>query len=107
MMIQVQKINTDEISEYPVSSDYQILLAEDFIKDLFDILEYEYEIREIQGSGWTFLHTKYLTISINKYVSLSGSSYIELPDLIKNKKAVINLIKISVWLQFGLSCCPN
>lgn len=95
MGIKVKKINTNEQSEYPVSSKYQILFTEDdletFIRDLFDKLNIEYEMREIRGSGWTFLHTKFLTISMIEYSPITGASYIELPEWIKNKKAVINV----------------
>jgi hypothetical protein len=35
--------------------------------------------------------TKFLTISIVEYKPLNGSSYIELPKWIQNKKAVINV----------------
>ncbi|XP_017494371.1 PREDICTED: uncharacterized protein LOC108382510, partial [Rhagoletis zephyria] len=55
------------------------------------MLKIEFELKEIKGSGWTFLSTKFLTISINEYKPLTGSSYIELPKWIQSKKAVINV----------------
>lgn len=64
--------------------------------------------KELVGSGWTFDHTKCLQVRISDYKplknnntksstestdikELSGSSYIDLPEKWKNKKACINV----------------
>ncbi|GFY59099.1 uncharacterized protein TNIN_277741 [Trichonephila inaurata madagascariensis] len=44
-----------------------------------------------RGSGWTLARIKSLEVRINKYNLLRGSSYIDLPKVIKAKKAVINV----------------
>ena len=43
------------------------------------------------ASGLEIDHCKILYLNIAKYESLKGSSYIELPNVIKNKKAVVNI----------------
>lgn len=43
------------------------------------------------GSGWSLIKVLNLTVHINKFVPLRGSSYIELPADIKAKKACINV----------------
>ncbi|GFY45599.1 uncharacterized protein TNIN_106341 [Trichonephila inaurata madagascariensis] len=46
-----------------------------------------------RGSGWTLAKIKSLEVRINKYNPLRESSYIDLPKVIKAKKAVINVKK--------------
>ena len=44
-----------------------------------------------QGSGWRLVKVVKLTINTTEYSPLAGSSYVELPEFIKAKKAVINI----------------
>ena len=44
-----------------------------------------------RGSGWQFDRVEHLDININPYNPLSASSYIELPDKLDKKKAIINV----------------
>lgn len=46
---------------------------------------------ELQGSGWSLYNIKALVINNNKHEVFSGANYIDLPDFIANKKAVINV----------------
>ena len=46
---------------------------------------------EGRGSGWKFMGIEYLEILITKVKHFGGSSYIELPLEIKNKKACVNV----------------
>ena len=46
---------------------------------------------EAKQSGWVFDSVIFLEINIYKYRPLKGSSYIDLPDIIKNKKACLNV----------------
>ena len=46
---------------------------------------------EAKQSGWVFSSVIFLEINIYKYRRLKGSSYIDLPDIIKNKKACLNV----------------
>lgn len=44
-----------------------------------------------RDSGWTFLNNSYVEVNVNKYQPLRGSSFIDLPKFIKNKKACLNI----------------
>ena len=46
---------------------------------------------EGRGSGWKFMGIQYLEILITKVKHFGGSSYIDLPSEIKNKKACVNV----------------
>ena len=43
------------------------------------------------GSGWQLSSLKTLWLDIAQYKPLKGSSYISLPDVLKHKKAIINI----------------
>ena len=43
------------------------------------------------GSGWSLLGISHLVIMVNKYNPIKGSSWIDLPKWIKDKKGVINV----------------
>ena len=43
------------------------------------------------GSGWIVDNVNHLSIMSTKYHPMGGSSYIELPKEIKNKKSLINI----------------
>ena len=44
-----------------------------------------------EGSNWNFRRIISMDIHLNKYEPLSGSSYIPLPNILKSKKAIINV----------------
>ena len=44
-----------------------------------------------QGSGWQFDEVESFSINMDPYTPISGSSYIELPEFLANKKAIINV----------------
>ena len=44
-----------------------------------------------EGSGWVVTRVLCLYVNIAKYAPLKGSSYIELPKYLKNKKAIVNV----------------
>ena len=44
-----------------------------------------------EGSGWVVTCVLCLYVNIAKYQPLTGSSYMELPDTLKSKKAIINV----------------
>ena len=62
-----------------------------FWRDQLEIITHRLDEFEGLGSGWTLNRVNSLRININKYTPLKGKSYIELPDVIKNKKAIINV----------------
>ena len=44
-----------------------------------------------KGSGWQFDQVEYFDINIDPFEPLVGSSYIELPQILAKKKAIINV----------------
>jgi hypothetical protein len=61
---------------------------------LFDCKEKiieSYENFRAKGSGWNLKFIKKLYIHINRYTPMRGSSYMPLPDFLKNTKAIINM----------------
>ena len=60
---------------------------EEYKADLF----HQIGVFEDKQSGWVFDSVVFLEINIYKYRPLKGSSYIDLPDIIKNKKAALML----------------
>ena len=56
--------------------------------------EIEEEIQKVEqaeGSGWVFLEVENLTLHTDIWDPIKASSYIDLPDKLKNKKAIINM----------------
>ena len=56
--------------------------------------EIEEEIQKVEqaeGSGWVFLEVENLTLYTDIWDPIKASSYIDLPDELKNKKAIINM----------------
>ena len=68
-------LNKDDID---LSKEFSMLVAriEDFVQN---------------GSGWRLNTLKTLWLDVAKYEPIKGSSYLPLPDSLKNKKAVINV----------------
>ena len=46
---------------------------------------------EVEGSGWSLEEVEHVAVQTVAYQPLQGSSYIELPDFIKRKHAVVNV----------------
>lgn len=51
----------------------------------------EMESFEARGSNWALRRIKSLELRLNKYIPLRGASYMELPDVIRKKRAIINV----------------
>ena len=59
---------------------------------MIDRIEEEIQkVEEAEGTGWNFLRGVCLELHTVEWVPLSGSSYIELPEYLKNKKAITNM----------------
>jgi len=46
---------------------------------------------QLRGSGWKLVQILDISLNANKYNPIKGSSYIELPKIIRDKNAVINI----------------
>lgn len=68
------------------SYDFQRLYSE--VLNCFKRKVEEFQQRD---SGWAILNNSHLEININKFQPLRGSSFIELPKYIRNKKACLNI----------------
>ena len=59
---------------------------------MIDEIEEEIQkVQEAEGSGWVFLEVENLTLHTSKWNPVNAGSYIELPTVLKNKKAIINM----------------
>ena len=68
------------------STNIENLLKKGFSKILTDLEEFKNS-----GSGWYFKEVLRLEVNTVEYNPIKGSSYIDLPEWIKNKKAIINI----------------
>ena len=56
-----------------------------------EIEEKVQEMEHVEGSGWQFVEIINLTLHVDIWDPIKGSSYIDLPKELKNKKAIINM----------------
>ena len=60
--------------------------------EMVDEIEEEIQkVEQAEGSGWVFLEVENLTLHTDIWDPIKGSSYIDLPRELKNKKAIINM----------------
>ena len=60
--------------------------------EMVDEIEEEIQkVEQAEGSGWVFLEVENLTLHTDIWDPIKASSYIDLPDELKNKKAIINM----------------
>ena len=64
-------------------------VIEEMKKVIFERFE---KMESFVGSGWTLVKIQNLKLHFAEFKTLKGSSYVELPEWIKNKKAVINIL---------------
>ena len=61
-------------------------------QEMIDEIEEEIQkVEEAVGSGWIFMEVENLTLHISKWDPVNAGSYIDLPETLKNKKAIINM----------------
>ena len=78
------------------SKGNKIILESTDLYEIYDeiIDEIEEEIQKTQdaeGSGWVFVEVENLTLHTSKWNPINAGSYIDLPEALKNKKAIINM----------------
>ncbi|CAH0562961.1 unnamed protein product [Brassicogethes aeneus] len=62
-----------------------------FNENIVDKLTVKLEDFQERDSGWSLLEIAGLKININKFCPISAGAFVELPQFIKNKKAVLNI----------------
>ena len=77
-------------------SDLKIISANTNVEEIFEEMvdEIETAIRkteEAEGTGWVLESVINIILYTGEWIPLNGSSYIELPIYLKNKKAIINM----------------
>ena len=61
-------------------------------QEMIDEIEEEIQkVEEAEGSGWVFVEVKNLTLHTSIWDPVNAGSYIDLPEALKNKKAIINM----------------
>ena len=78
------------------SKGLKLVLEETDENEIYDemIDEIEEEIRktqETEGSGWRFLKVIKMVLHTTRWDPINAGSYIDLPEVLKNKQAIINM----------------
>ena len=79
---------------YFASKPYTILSQHDIenaIEEAHRNIDAQMDKWTREGSGWVVTRVLCFYVNIAKYQPLTGSSYMELPDTLKSKKAIINI----------------
>ena len=87
-------IGLEEGKAYFSSETLNNLKSDDvdkFLKRIINGIELSIEAYQAGGSGWYFKEVVKLEIHTVEFNPTKGSSYINLPDWIKNKKAIVNI----------------
>ena len=85
------------ISKFAFHSVGQKIITEstdphEIYNEMFKEIEEEVQkVEHADGSGWVFVEVENLTLHTSIWDPLKGSSYIDLPKELKNKKAIINM----------------
>ena len=86
-----------DLKEFAFHSKGQKLITEgtdpaEIYEEMIDEIEEAIQKTEqAEGSGWVFVEVKSLVLYTVKWNPINGSSYIDLPEEIKYKKAIINM----------------
>lgn len=76
------------------TSNFILSKADDlniFMSTLCNLLAHKISTFEKKDSGWSLVKINNIELNINKFSPLRGTSFIELPKDIKDKKAVVNV----------------
>ena len=78
------------------SKGQKLILEGTDVSDLYNemVEEIEEEIQKVQdaeGSGWVFMAVEKIVLHTTRWDPINAGSYIDLPEFLKNKKAIINM----------------
>ena len=96
-MERIATIGDNEIKEFAFhSNDLKLVLEGTDESELYTEMvdEIEEEIQKVQnaeGSGWQFLKVIKLVLHTTRWDPINAGSYIDLPEALKNKHAIINM----------------
>ena len=65
--------------------------VENKLDKIFEDLETKISEKDTEGSGWKIVSIDEVCLNVGRYIPLKGSSYVELPDFLKNKRAILNI----------------
>ena len=82
--------------EFAFHSSIKLILEDTDINEVYNEMVDEIEesiqkVKYAEGSGWRFKEIINLTLHTAKWDPLNAGSYIDLPPILKNKKAIINM----------------
>lgn len=105
----------EEIQEFTFKTENQVILRshdlDTFYNCAIDKLINESDDFISKGSGWSLEEVRFLELRINKYQPLRGLRYIDLPENIKSKQAIINVKnkdnKCFMWSIISTSSCKK
>ena len=86
----------ETIKEFAFHSKIKLVLEGTDLNEIYDEMkdEIEEEIQKVQeavGSGWQFEKVIKLVLHTTRWDPINADSYIDLPEALKNKKAIINM----------------
>ena len=78
------------------SKDLKLVLEGTDVSELYNEMAEEIEeeiqkVQEAEGSGWQFLNVIKLVLHTTRWDPINAGSYIDLPEALKNKHAIINM----------------
>lgn len=83
-----QEIKSFATKNFPIHLNYNF---NELYSTVENHLRKNLEEFQERDSGWSFLHNSHFEININKFQPLSGSTFVDLPKFIKNKRACLNI----------------
>ena len=97
LMIRSEPGGLPTIKEFAFhSKDLKLVLEGTDESELYNEMAEEIEeeiqkVQEAEGSGWQFLNVKKLVLHTTRWDPINAGSYIDLPEALKNKHAIINM----------------
>ena len=82
--------------EFAFHSSIKLILEDTDVEEVYDEMVAEIEeamqkAENAEGSGWTLSAIESIVLHTAKWDPLNAGSYIDLPEFLKNKKAIINM----------------
>ena len=82
--------NLGALRPIPVG-DHEGINESEIIDSMIETIEEKFQNYTNRGSNWVLERVLSLDVQMTQYIPLRGRSYIPLPNVLKNKKAIINM----------------